>query len=60
MSFPTTDAIRSFISRAALLVKVNARTVDGAFPMRNKWAIRMVNTRVFPEPAPAITRLGPR
>ncbi len=57
---PTMPATRSFISRAALLVKVTARTFSGGTPSAISWAIRQVITRVLPEPAPASTRSGPR
>src|SRR5256885_353928 len=46
--------MRVSISRAALLVKVTARTPFGpTFPVWISQAIRVVRTRVFPEPAPA-------
>src|SRR6267154_1605888 len=46
--------IRVSISRAALLVKVTARTPFGlTFPVWMSQAIRVVSTRVLPEPAPA-------
>src|SRR5438876_5207772 len=46
--------MRVTISRAALLVKVTARTPLGlTFPVWISQAIRVVRTRVFPEPAPA-------
>src|SRR5207249_609303 len=46
--------MRVSISRAALLVKVTARTPLGlTFPVWISQAIRVVRTRVFPEPAPA-------
>src|SRR5258706_14244231 len=46
--------IRVSISRAALLVKVTARTPFGlTFPVWMSQAIRVVRTRVLPEPAPA-------
>jgi hypothetical protein len=52
--------MRSFISRAALLVKVTARICEGkAFPVARMWAMRVVSTRVLPVPAPASTRTGP-
>ena len=52
--------MRSFISRAALLVKVTARISDGrARPRLRIWAIRVVSTRVLPVPAPASTSTGP-
>src|SRR6266511_6060436 len=57
---PTSPWRRSFISRAALLVKVIARTAVGGTPRsRTRWAIRWVSTRVLPDPAPATMRVGP-
>jgi|GEM_PF-6506494 len=56
---PTTLAILSFISRAALLVKVSARMEDGGTLFWSKWAIRYVKTLVLPEPAPAMISEGP-
>ena len=51
---------RSFISRAALLVKVTARISHGrARPVARMWAMRVVSTRVLPVPAPASTSTGP-
>ena len=51
---------RSRISAAALLVKVMARTCQGRTPSSAiMWAMRMVSTRVLPEPAPARTSSGP-
>jgi hypothetical protein len=45
---------------AALLVKVMARISFGCTPCAaSRWATRWVRTRVFPEPAPAITSTGP-
>ena len=53
-------AMRSFISRAALLVKVTARISCGrAWPVARMWAMRVVSTRVLPVPAPASTSTGP-
>ncbi len=52
--------MRSFISRAALLVKVTDRMSKGrARPVEIRWAMRVVSTRVLPVPAPASTRTGP-
>src|SRR6266545_132910 len=57
---PTRTWRRSFISRAALLVKVIARIAVGGTPQsRTRWAIRWVSTRVLPDPAPATIRVGP-
>ena len=55
-SWPT----RSFISRAALLVKVTARISFGrARCVHSRCAMRVVSTRVLPVPAPASTSTGP-
>src|SRR6266536_3129786 len=57
---PTSPCRRSFISRAALLVKVIARIEPGGTPRsRTRCAIRWVSTRVLPDPAPATIRVGP-
>src|SRR5918997_7052773 len=57
---PTSAATRAFISSAALLVKVMARTSKGdTFPSEIRWAMRWVRTRVLPDPAPATTSSGP-
>jgi len=56
---PTMPAIRSFISPAAFLVKVRARTLDGSVPPLRIYAILLVRTLVFPEPAPATISTGP-
>ena len=51
---------RSFISFAALLVKVMARIFSGGTPISpTRWAMRAVKTRVLPLPAPASTRTAP-
>src|SRR5581483_10260217 len=57
---PTRSPTRSFISSAALLVKVMARMAKGE-TLRSlmRWATRWVSTRVLPDPAPATTRIGP-
>ena len=50
----TIDDSRVSISLAALLVKVTASTPDGlTCPVVSSHAIRVVSTRVLPEPAPA-------
>ena len=55
-----TASTRAFISRAALLVKVTAKTSWGlALPLNNRCARRVVSTRVLPVPAPANTNTGP-
>ncbi len=57
---PVRAETRSFISRAALLVKVTARTWLGqARPVDRRCASLVVSTRVLPVPAPASTRTGP-
>jgi len=54
--WPSIWPSRSFISRAALLVKVTDRISPGrARPKLRMWAMRQVSTRVFPVPAPAST-----
>ena len=59
-AWPTMLPTRSFISRAALLVKVTERISDGrARPVARIWAMRVVKTRVLPVPAPASTSTGP-
>gem|GEM_PF-4203493 len=56
---PTSSAIRSRISAAALLVNVMARiSPRRARPMASRWAIRWVSTLVLPEPAPATMSRG--
>ena len=56
---PTRSSTRSFISAAALLVKVIARIEPGwALRSEISQAIRRVSTRVLPEPAPATTSSG--
>ena len=48
------DCNRSFISLAALLVKVTAKMPPGeTCEVCNSQAMRVVSTRVLPEPAPA-------
>ena len=57
---PTNREILSFISFAALFVKVIARISQGsAFFSPIIYAILCVKTLVFPLPAPAITKTGP-
>src|ERR1700730_88571 len=58
---PTVFTTRAFISPAALSVNVKPRMFS---PERlgsdcSRWRMRSVITRVFPVPAPAITRSGP-
>ena len=56
----TRRSTRSRISFAALLVKVIARISHGATPrFKIRFAMRVVTTRVFPEPGPATIRRGP-
>ena len=56
---PMTFPMRSFISRAALFVNVNDRIENGSTPCWMRFAMRYVSTRVFPDPAPAMTIMGP-
>src|SRR6185312_13792605 len=59
-SEPSSDSTRARISSAALLVKVTASTSCGfAWPSPTRYAMRLVMTRVLPEPAPARMRRGP-
>ena len=52
--------MRSRISPAALFVNVTARIWRGSTPSTSiRRAMRVVSTRVFPEPAPASTSIGP-
>jgi len=53
-SWPT----RAIISRAALLVNVSSRMLEGGVPVSSRCATRYVSARVLPEPAPAITSVG--
>ena len=58
--WPTIALMRSRISPAALFVKVMARMFQGFTPFSSiKYAVLWVNTRVFPEPAPARIKRGP-
>ena len=51
---------RCAMSLAALRVKVSAAMRAGSLrPVRTRWAIRAQITRVFPDPGPAMTRIGP-
>ncbi len=60
-SGPSNPARRSFISSAALRVKVTASTLSGAArPEATSQATLWVSTRVLPLPGPASTRSGPR
>ena len=53
----TIDDSRITISFAALLVKVTASTPDGlTWPVDKSQAMRVVSTRVLPDPAPARMR----
>src|SRR3954449_8832768 len=57
---PTSSSTRSRISPAALLVNVIARISSArAWPVRSRYAMRWVSTRVLPEPAPARMSSGP-
>ena len=56
---PTSEATRSFISPAALFVKVIARISPGWAPRAaSRYAIRCASTRVLPDPAPATISSG--
>ena len=60
MAPPVIAETRSFISRAALLVKVTARIWLGqALRVAIRWARRAVSAAVLPVPAPASTSTGP-
>ena len=51
---------RCAMSLAALRVKVSAAMRAGSLrPVRTRWAMRAQITRVFPDPGPAMTRIGP-
>ena len=57
---PSMSSSRSRISPAALFVNVIARISCGLTPIALiRCATRCVRTRVFPEPAPATTSIGP-
>jgi hypothetical protein len=56
---PTRRPTRSFISRAALLVKVTARISRIGFARPERCARRAVSAAVLPVPAPARTSTGP-
>src|SRR5579872_1305436 len=59
-SEPSSDSTRARISSAALLVNVTASTSFGfAWPSPTRYAMRLVITRVLPEPAPARISSGP-
>src|SRR5690606_38187591 len=59
-SRPSSPATRSRISPAALFVKVTARMCSGGTPCScTRWQMRVVSTRVLPDPAPASTSSGP-
>jgi hypothetical protein len=53
------SSARLSISREARRVKVNSKMRSGATPFSTRCAVRKTKTRVFPLPAPAITRNGP-
>ena len=58
--YPTMSLILSRISPAALFVKVIASILNGLIPFSFIiYAVRLVITRVLPEPAPAKMRSGP-
>src|SRR5260221_3964723 len=57
---PRSASTRARISSAALFVKVTARiSCDCAWPSPTRYAMRLVMTRVLPDPAPARIRRGP-
>src|SRR5882672_3983541 len=56
---PASLTMRSFISAAALLVKVTQRMARAGTPRSSRCTVRWAMTRVLPEPAPASTRTGP-
>ena len=56
---PISELMRSFISRAALLVKVTARIWLGhACPVAILWAMRVVSAAFLRLPAPANSKSG--
>jgi hypothetical protein len=57
-AWPSIWPSRSFISRAALLVKVTERISRPRAALARMWAMRVVSTRVLPVPAPASTSTG--
>jgi len=56
---PPSAANRSFISFAALLVKVSAKMEEAGIPCCKRYAILHVKTFVLPLPAPAMMSDGP-
>src|SRR5208337_5409024 len=52
------STMRDKISLEALFVKVIARSLRGGIPMEMSHSTLDCNTRVFPEPAPAIKQAG--
>src|SRR5690348_11740468 len=56
---PRSLPMRSFISLAALFVKVMAKIWLGSMPDRIIQATRWVKALVFPEPGPDMTKTGP-
>ena len=56
---PNIFSTRSRISLPALLVNVKAIIDFSGIPFFNKCKSRLVNTRVFPDPAPAVTNMAP-
>ena len=56
---PTTCSIRSRISRAALLVKVNAMMLNGRRPRFDQVGDAVGEHPRLPDPAPAISMQGP-
>jgi len=58
-SRPNSVSTRVSISRAARLVKVSMRIAEAGVPSSKSRATRKTTVRVFPEPAPASTSIGP-
>ena len=56
---PSSREMRSFISAAALFVKVIASILCGGTPFWTSAQMRAVSTRVLPLPAPAMTSTAP-
>ena len=54
---PSTSERRSFISSAAMFVKVIATMLHGGTPSSKRNLILSVSTLVLPEPAPATTKM---
>jgi hypothetical protein len=59
VSICTRSSTRESIARAALFVNVRRRIRVGSTPSSTSRDTRKVSARVFPLPAPAMTRIGP-